>query len=320
MKNKISIGKLYEKVGNLFILVVMFIIFSSLSPAFLKSQNLINILRQVSTTAIVTVGFSMLLIIGGLDLSVGSQIAVMGVVTGLMVQAGVPAVLALILGILLTTAIGIFNGWVIVKTDIPPMMATIAMMTALRGVAYILCGGYPIYDMPQIILGMGQGLLFGFIPVPVIIMLVIIVIGTIVLNKTYLGRYFFAVGNNDEATRLCGINVSSVKIIAYGITGFLTGIAGAITMGRVSSAQPAAGDAFEMDVLTAAVLGGVSVNGGRGSIPLAMLGVLVIGVLTNGMQLIGVNDYWQKLVKGAILLVVIVLDSLRVKSAANSVK
>ena len=320
MKNKISIGKLYEKVGNLFILVVMFIIFSSLSPAFLKSQNLINILRQVSTTAIVTAGFSMLLIIGGLDLSVGSQIAVMGVVTGLMVQAGVPAVLALIVGILLTTAIGIFNGWVIVKTDIPPMMATIAMMTALRGVAYILCGGYPIYDMPQIILGMGQGLLFGFIPVPVIIMLVIIVIGTIVLNKTYLGRYFFAVGNNDEATRLCGINVSSVKIIAYGITGFLTGIAGAITMGRVSSAQPAAGDAFEMDVLTAAVLGGVSVNGGRGSIPLAMLGVLVIGVLTNGMQLIGVNDYWQKLVKGAILLVVIVLDSLRVKSAANSVK
>lgn len=320
MKKTMSIGKIYEKVGNLFILIVMFIIFSALSPAFLKAQNLINILRQVSTTAIVTVGFSMLLIIGGLDLSVGSQIAVMGVVTGLLVQAGVPAVAALLLGIILTTLIGIFNGWVIVKTDIPPMMATIAMMTALRGIAYILCGGYPIYDMPDLILNMGQGLLFGIIPVPVIIMLVIIVIGTIVLNKTYLGRYFFAVGNNDEATRLCGINVSKVKIIAYGITGFLAGIAGAITMGRVSSAQPSAGDSFEMDVLTAAVLGGVSVNGGRGSIPLAMLGVLVIGVLTNGMQLIGVNDYWQKLVKGAILLIVIVLDSVRVKSANNSVK
>lgn len=320
MKDKVSIGKIYEKVGNLFILIVMFIIFSALSPAFLKYQNLINILRQVSTTAIVTVGFSMLLIIGGLDLSVGSQIAVMGVVTGLLLQKGVPAVIALLIGILLTTAIGIFNGWVIVKTDIPPMMATIAMMTALRGVAYILCGGYPIYDMPKTIINIGQGLVLGFIPVPVIIMLVIIVIGTIVLNKTYLGRYFFAVGNNDEATRLCGINVSKVKIIAYGITGLLTGIAGAITMGRVSSAQPAAGDAFEMDVLTAAVLGGVSVNGGRGSIPLAMLGVLVIGVLTNGMQLIGVNDYWQKLVKGAILLIVIVLDSVRVKSASNSVK
>ncbi len=320
MKDKVSIGKIYEKVGNLFILIVMFIIFSALSPAFLKYQNLINILRQVSTTAIVTVGFSMLLIIGGLDLSVGSQIAVMGVVTGLLLQKGVPAVIALLIGILLTTVIGIFNGWVIVKTDIPPMMATIAMMTALRGVAYILCGGYPIYDMPKAVINIGQGLVFGFIPVPVIIMLVIIVIGTIVLNKTYLGRYFFAVGNNDEATRLCGINVSKVKIIAYGITGLLTGIAGAITMGRVSSAQPAAGDAFEMDVLTAAVLGGVSVNGGRGSIPLAMLGVLVIGVLTNGMQLIGVNDYWQKLVKGAILLIVIVLDSVRVKSASNSVK
>lgn len=320
MKNKKSFSKLYEKVGNLFILLFMVLIFSALSSSFLKSQNLINILRQVSSTAIVTVGFTMLLIAGGLDLSVGSQIAFMGVISGLLLQTGLPVFAAVIAGILITTLIGIFNGAVIVKTDIPPMMATIAMMTALRGLTYILCKGYPIYDMPEAVIFMGQGLILGFIPVPVIIMLVIIVIGTILLNRTYLGRYFFAAGSNDEATRLCGIDVSKVKILAYGITGLLSGIAGLIMMGRVSSAQPGAADGFEMDVLTAAVLGGVSVNGGRGSVPLAMLGVLVIGVLTNGMQLIGVNNYWQKLVKGAILLIVIILDSARVRSAQKSIK
>lgn len=315
MKKEMSFSKIYEKFGNLLILLFMIIIFSVLSSAFLKPQNLINILRQVSSTAIVTVGFTMLLIAGGLDLSIGSQIAVMGVISGLLIQVGVPTFAAILIGILLTTLIGVFNGFVIVKANIPPMMATIAMMTALRGLAYILCKGYPIYNIPESVIFMGQGLVLGVIPVPVIIMVVIIIIGTILLNKTYIGRYFFAVGNNDEATRLCGIDVSKVKILAYSITGLLSGIAGLIMMGRVSSAQPGAADAFEMDVLTAAVLGGVSVNGGRGSVPLAMIGVLVIGVLTNGMQLIGVNNYWQKLIKGAILLIVIVLDSARAKSA-----
>lgn len=312
---KLTFNKVYEKVGNLLILLVMIVIFSALSPAFLTSANLINILRQVSTTAIVTVGFTMLLISGGLDLSVGSQMAVMGVVCGLLLQSGIPAAAAILIGILITTGIGLFNGFVIVRTSIPPMMATIAMMTALRGLAYILCEGYPIYEIPASIIWMGQGMVFGVIPVPVVIMVIIILIGAVVLTKTYLGRYFFAVGSNDEATRLCGINVSKIRILGYAVTGFLCGVAGLIMMGRVSSAQPAAGDAFEMDVLTAAVLGGVSVNGGRGSVLGATLGVLVIGVLTNGMQLIGVDNYWQKLVKGAILLLVIVLDSIRAKSA-----
>jgi len=318
MNNKLTFGKFYEKVGNLFILIAMMVVFSLLSPAFLSAQNLINILRQISMMAIVSVGFTLLLIAGGLDLSVGSQIAVMGVISGLLLQSGVPAFLAILAGIVFTTLIGAFNGLAIVKTKIPAMMATIAMMTALRGLAFILCGGYPIYDIPDSISYLGQGLLFGVIPIPVIIMAVIIVIGTILLNRTYLGRYFFAVGSNDEATRLCGISVAKVRILAYAITGFLSGIAGMIMIGRVSSAQPGAAESFEMDVLTAVVLGGVSVNGGRGSVPLAMLGVLVIGVLSNGMQLIGLNEYWQKLVKGAILLTVIILDSMRANNVGKN--
>jgi ribose/xylose/arabinose/galactoside ABC-type transport system permease subunit len=318
MERKMSLNRIYEKVGNLFILITMVIIFSTLSASFLKAQNLINVLRQVSSTAIVTVGFTMLLITGGLDLSIGSQIAATGIICGLLFQIGVWMPAAILIGILCATFIGVFNGFVIVKSGIPPMMATIAMMTALRGLVYILCKGYPIYDMPSSVIFMGQGMLFGIVPVPVIVMLISIIIGTIILNRTYIGRYFFAVGSNDEATRLCGIDVSKIKILSYGITGFLSGIAGLLIMGRISSAQPGAADGFEMDVLTAAVLGGVGVNGGRGSIPLAMLGVLVIGVLTNGMQLIGVDNYWQRLVKGAILLIVIVLDSARIRSTQKS--
>ncbi len=316
---KVSLDKLYSKYGNILIFLILVVIFTALSPVFLTMNNWLNILRQVSMTAIVSVGFTILLISDGLDLSVGSQIAVMNIVTALLfTKGGMPPVIAVIIGIAVTTLIGAFNGFVIVKTKVPAMMATIATMTALRGVAYILVGGYPIYEIPDSIKKIGQGLIAGVLPVPIIIMVVIIIIGTILLNRTYIGRYFYAAGSNAEATRLCGINVSKVRILAYAITGFLSGIAGLIMMGRVSSAQPSAGLEFEMDVLTAVVLGGVSVTGGKGSIPSAMLGVLVVGTLTNGMMLVGMNEYWQKLIKGTILLLVIVLDSLRMERAKKA--
>lgn len=320
MKKKLTFGRVYEKVGNLFILGLMILVFSMLSPAFLRTQNLMNILRQVSMMAIVSVGFTILVISGGLDLSVGSMIAVMNVISGLLLKAGIAPFWAISAGILAATVIGTFNGFVIVKARIPAMMGTIAMLTLLRGLAFILTRGYPIYDIPASIKYLGQGVVFGIVPVPVIIMLIVVIFGVILLGKTYLGRYFFAVGSNNEATRLCGIDVAKVQILAYTITGFLTGIAGMIMLGRVSSAQPGGADGFELDVLTAVVLGGVSVNGGRGSVPLAMVGVIVIGVLSNGMSLLGLNEYWQKLVKGLVLLVVISVDSIRIQRSLNSTK
>ncbi len=316
--SKVSIGSIYAKYGNLIILAIIIIAFASLAPSFMSVRNWLNILRQVSMMAIVAVGFTLLLISGGLDLSIGSQIAVMNVIVGVMFASGVPTLLAIVIGIAVTTLMGAFNGFVIVKSQVPAMMATIATLTAFRGIAFILCGGYPIYDIPPSIKYIGQGLVGGVIPVPIIIMLIVMIIGTIFLNKTYIGRYFYSIGSNTEAARLSGINVTKIRILAYALTGFACGVAGMIMLGRVSSAQPGAAMGFELDVLTSVVLGGVSVNGGRGTVPMAMLGVLVIGILTNGMTLVGLNDYWQQLVKGSVLLIVIVLDSMRVQRALKA--
>lgn len=298
-----------RKYGIVLVLVVLFIVFSILSPAFLTFQNLMNIARQISMMSIVAVGFTFVLIGGGLDLSVGSQLAIMNIVSSMMIAAGVPVPLALLAGILLTTLVGMFNGFVITRFQIPPLIATLATMTSLRGLAFILCGGYPIYGMPDSVKFLGQGYIFGVIPVPVVIMLVIIVAGAVLLNKTFLGRYFYALGCNEEATRLAGINVGLVRITAYSLLGFLTGIAGMIMLGRVSSGQPGIATGLEMDVLTSIVLGGVSINGGKGTIFGAFIGAVIIGTLSNGMSIVGINEYYQQLIKGIVLLAVIIMDS-----------
>ena len=309
MKKKFTFGDFYSKAGNLLVLAAMFVFFSLMTPAFLRTSNLFNVLRQVSMIGIVSVGFTLLLISGGLDLSVGAQIAFIDVIIALMVKGGMPSWLAVIVGLITTTLIGTVGGLIVVKASVPPMIVTFGISTAIRGIAYIISNAKPIYEVPDWIKYMGQGLVFGVIPTQVILMVIIIAIGVIILNKTYLGRYFCAVGSNTDAARLCGISTDKIRVLSYSITGFLSGVAGVVMMGRVSSAQPSIANGFEMDVLTAVVLGGVSINGGRGSVLRAMVGVLIIGILTNGMSLIGLGDYWQQLVKGLILIIVIVIDS-----------
>jgi ribose/xylose/arabinose/galactoside ABC-type transport system permease subunit len=238
----------------------------------------------------------------------------MNVSTVLMMdRLGVHPVLAVILGIMLTTAIGFFNGYTISKTGIPPLIATLAMMTALRGVSFILTGGFPVHGVPDYLKFIGQGSVFNYIPVPGLIMVAVIVFGIILLNKTYLGRHFYALGSNPEATRLAGINVHFTRIASYTLLGFLTGIAGTIMMTRVASGQPNIADGFEMNVLTAAVLGGVSVKGGKGTIMGAFIGAVIIGVLNNGMAIAGASSYWQRVITGMVLFAVVVFDSLSKK-------
>lgn len=320
MKKRITLGDFYSKAGNLLILALMFIVFSVMSPAFLRTTNLLNVLRQISMIGIVSVGFTLLLISGGLDLSIGAQIAFVDIVIALMIKAGWNSMLAVSIGLAATTLIGAINGGIVVKANVPPMMATFGMSTAIRGIAFIISGAKPIYEVPDWIKYMGQGLVCGFLPMQVILMVVIIGIGVVVLNKTYLGRYFCAVGSNTDAARLSGINTDWIRILAYAITGLLAGVAGIVMMGRVSSAQPSIATGFEMDVLTAVVLGGVSINGGRGSVVRAMVGVLIIGILSNGMSLIGLGDYWQQLVKGIILIAVIVADSFHTMNELKRIK
>lgn len=307
---ELKLTNFVKQYAIIIVLIALIAVFSILSPAFSTINNAMNIIRQISVMGIVAVGFTFVLIGGGLDLSVGSQIAIMNVSVALMiVEHGVNPILAVIIGIVMTTVIGFFNGYMITKTGIPPLIATLAMMTTLRGVTFIMSKGYPIYGIPDYLKVIGQGNIYK-IPVQGIIMAGIIVLGIILLNKTYIGRHFYALGSNTEATRLAGINIHFTRTTTYTLLGFLTGIAGLVMLTRVGSGQPNIANGFELNVLTAAVLGGVSVNGGKGNIPGAIVGTAIIGVLNNGMSIIGANDYWQKVITGIVLFVVVVFDSI----------
>ena len=317
----LKLTKFVRQYAIIVVLIALVIIFSILSPAFSSLINAMNIVRQISMMSIVTVGFTFVLLGGGLDLSVGSQIAIMDITVAYMiVNMGVHPILAVIIGIALTTGIGWFNGYTISKTGIPPLIATLAMMTALRGATFIISQGYPIYGIPEYLKVIGQGNIFNIIPVPGVIMACVIAFGIILLNKTYMGRHFYALGSNTEATRLAGINIHFTRTMTYTLLGFLTGIAGLIMLCRTGSGQPNIAEGFEMNVLTAAVLGGVSVNGGKGNIPGAIIGAAIIGVLNNGMSIIGANDYWQKVITGIVLLTVVVFDSLSRNRRTSSKK
>lgn len=300
-----------KKYGNVFVIIFLIVVFSLLNPAFMSLYNFTNIVRQISMVGIMSVGFTMVLIGGGLDLSIGAQIAFMNVIVATMIDSGgVNPVVAALAGIIITTLIGTFNGYVISRTSIPPMIATLAMQTILRGAGYIISKGYPIYGIPDGIKFLGQGYIFGVIPVPGLILIAIIIIGSFLLNKTYLGRHFYALGSNAEATRLAGVNIHFTRTVTYTILGALTGVAGLIMLGRVGSAQPNIAANYEMNTLTACVIGGVSLSGGKGSVMGALLGAIVIGILNNGMSLAGANEYWQMVITGSVLLGVVLFDSL----------
>ena len=308
---KFGFLKMIRKYAILIVLIVLVVVFSVLSPAFATFNNAMNVVRQISMMGIVTVGFTFILLGGGLDLSVGSQMAVMNVAVAMLIRdLNMNPVFAIPIRIAMTTIIGWFNGFAISKTGIPPLIATLAMQTALRGVSFILSKGRPVYGVPDSVKFIGQGYLFGILPIPGVILAAVVAFGIILLNKTYLGRHFYALGSNPETTRLSGINIHFTRTMTYTLNGFLTGIAALVMMTRVGSGQPNAADGFEMNVLTAAVLGGVSINGGKGSISGAMAGAVIIGVLNNGMSICGANDYWQKVITGLVLFVVVVLDSL----------
>jgi ribose transport system permease protein len=302
-----------KKYGVIMMLLVLILAFSLLAPStFFTVNNLFNIARQVSILAMVATGMTLILLAGGIDLSVGSSISMIGVITALLIKnLGIPPFLALLLGVLLATLTGFINGSIITYTKISPLISTMAVGKILTGIAYIACGGMPVYGLPNSIKFIAQGYVFKVIPMPVITMLVIVVAGSFLLTKTYPGRYIRALGSNEEATRLSGINVKFYRIFVYTVCGFLTGIAAITMLSRISSGQPNAATGYEMDVLAAVVLGGVSVAGGKGSVTGAFIGVLIIGVLSNGLSILGITDYYQQVIKGAVLLAAVIFDSLQ---------
>ncbi len=306
-----------HELGIVLVLVLLIIGFSALSPNFLDANNLFNILRQVTTLGIVAVGFAFVLLTGGIDLSVGYQISLYVVVCGIMMaQFDVPWPLAIVLVLVLGVVIGLINGLIITLTGVAPLIVTLSMMTILNGVSYLLSKGLPISGFPSGFSVLGQGAVIG-IPISVIVLALVWAIGYFIANQTYIGRYFYAIGNNVEAARLSGVNTRRTLLLVYAVSGLFTAVGAILLLSRLNSAQSATGAGFEFSVLTACVLGGVSVMGGRGSLFGAFIGVLIVGVLDNGLVLLNVSEYVQLVIKGLILLVAVIYDATSKRSGGR---
>lgn len=299
-----------KKFSTVILLAVMLVFFSLVSENFFAAKNMINILRQVSVLSILTAGMTFVIISGGMDLTVGSMLGLTGVICAkLLTTTGLGSVWSVVITLFVACLFGTLTGVIIVYLRVPAIVITLGMMTVARGIAYILSGGIPIYDIPDDLVAIGQGYV-GIIPIPVIIMLVIVAIMGFILKKTYYGRFVYAIGGNQEAARLAGVSVNKILISLYAISGFLSGIAGIVLMGRVSSGAPTSGTGMEMDVVTAVVIGGISINGGKGTMFGAFIGALIIGVLSNGLTIMNLGEYYQQVVKGIVLILAVTFDAL----------
>lgn len=300
-------------------LIVLIGMFAIATPMFFTTGNLITVLRQISNTGILAIAMSFVVIGGGIDLSIGNMMGVVGMVTALLLtETNLPVVLSCILGVLLAGGLGLINGLLVTYTKMPPLIMTLGMSYVCLGCAFLTTGGFPVYGLPESIKILGQGYVFGSIPVCVLILIAVIVIGALVLNKTNYGRYIYAIGSNEEAARLSGINEKFMRVSTYVISGMLAGLSGLLMMSRVNSGQAKNGNGMEMDALIACVVGGVSVAGGEGKASGIIGGMLVMGVLANGMAVMGMSDYTQTLVKGLVLIVVVAVDSFsRIHSAGK---
>lgn len=320
MKN-FSLAKATEMAKKMvaqILLVLIIIIFAILKPdTFFTLSNIMTIVRQVATMGIVALGVSFLMLTGNLDFSVGKIYAFAGVVAALLYQAGINIWLASLIAVGCCILASVITGVISMKFDIPMLIVSIAMMQVIDGVNMILTDGSTIYGLPEEIKFLGQGYIFGIIPVAVVIFALLALIVAFILNKTYLGRYFFAVGGNNTTARLSGINVNRVKLIASIFCGILTGIAGIIMMSRSFSGSPYSGTSMGNDVISAAVLGGVSIQGGVGKTSGVVTGVLIIGVLSQGLVMVGMSSNIQNMIKGAILILAVIMDK---KSKVVAVK
>ena len=292
------------------VFVFMVAIFTVYNPNFIKPSNLMNIARQVAVYGIASVGMTFVILISGIDLSIGAIITFVNIICAyLMVNLGVNMWVAVIISITAATLIGVLNGFMVSTVGIPALIATFAAQTVFDGLSYIISGGMPISGFDKTFNLFGKWTV-GIVPISAIIMIVCFAAGAFILNKTYFGRYFYAIGGNEEAAKLSGIQVSKIKYLIYAFSGFFAGLAGIVMLSRTGSAQNTAGLGYEFDVITCVVLGGVSVKGGIGKISGVIAGVLIIGSLTNGMILMDVNSYTQKVIKGLVLAIAVGIDCL----------
>lgn len=304
---KIDISKFQSLIG----LIVFSVIVAFINSRFMTTSNILNILRQTSINAVIATGMTFVILTGGIDLSVGSILGFSGAVAAMMLASGVDSIIAIPVALIVGLVVGALNGVLISKGKLQPFIVTLATMTMLRGATLVFTDGKPIGTgfeaNSKLFAWFGNGYVLG-IPVPIIVIIVTFLVALFVLTQTKIGRYVYALGGNEEATKLSGIRTDKVKIFVYAISGMMAALAGIIITSRLSSAQPTAGSGYELDAIAAVVLGGTSLAGGTGTIVGTMIGALIIGVLNNALNLMDVSSYFQMLAKGSVILLAVLLD------------
>ena len=309
-----------KSLQSLIALLLLCIVLTILTDKFFTVDNGLNVLRQTAVNICIATGMTLVVLTAGIDLSVGSVLALCGAIAAGLLKNGIAlqstdtyigfTVLGVILvAIIVGAVLGWFNGFVITKFNVPPFVATLAMLTIARGFTMLYTKGQPISNLGAKFAFIGAGSFLG-IPVPVWIALAVVLIAAFITRQTRLGRYIYAIGGNETAARFSGINISAVKMIVYALAGAMAAIGGIIVTSRLDSAQPNAGGSYELDAIAAVVIGGTSLSGGRGTIWGTVMGAIIIGVLNNGLVLLNVSPFWQQVVKGAVILLAVIIDKL----------
>ena len=307
MTQKKDIGKIVRDFGLAAVVLLIIIVMSFLSESFLTTNNITNILRQISINGVLAVGMTFVVLTGGIDLSVGSLVAVTSVICGSLLEGEMNTFLVCIIGVAAAMAFGLLNGYLVSYVGFQPFIATLATMTIGRGFVMVYADGKPYIIKDPSFIFIGQGKIAG-IPTLVVILLVICMLGIIILNTTTFGRYIFAIGGNKNAARLSGVKTKKIEMLVYLLSGFCCGIVGLMLSARISSGQPTAGEGYELDAIAAVAIGGTSMNGGIGSLRGTILGFLILGLLSNSMNLMNIDSFYQNIVKGIIIILAVFLD------------
>lgn len=308
----------WQQLRPLIALFILCLLLALTSDRFFTAANGLNVLRQISVNVCIATGMTLVVLAGGIDLSVGSVLACCGALSaglltrglsfpGLDLFVGFTLVGAMFAAILAGSIFGLFNGWMVTRFRVPPFVATLAMLTIARGLTMLYTEGHPISQLGTGFAQLGTGSLIG-IPVSVWMAVLVVLAAHVLTKMTRTGRYLYAIGGNEEAARLSGINIASVKIKVYAIAGGLAALGGLIVTARLDSAQPNAGTGYELDAIAAVVIGGTSLSGGRGSVTGTVMGAVIIGVLNNGLVLLNVSPFWQQVVKGSVILLAVIVD------------
>lgn len=310
-KAKKLAGRALSEMGPLIGLVILGVVLSVLTDNFLTRDNLMNITRQVAVNAILATGMTIVIISAGIDLSVGSILALSGCAMALSMKSGASIPVGVAVGLGVGSLCGLTNGFLIGVMRLPPFIATLGMMSVARGLALVVTKGYPVFDLPEGFDYLGTEYLWDVLPVSLILTVLVVVAAHFLLTRMRFGRYVYVIGGNEEAAVLSGVNVKACKMLIYTICGFLAGLASVLYVSRLNSAQPNAGVAYELDAIAAAVIGGTSLFGGEGKIWGTVIGALIMGVLRNGLNLLNVSSFWQQVAIGAVIIVAVFVDQLR---------